>query len=429
MLYNKRKNKKEVFFLDLVSLLVLVAAIVLAFVCKVNTGLVAMAAALIIGRCAGVADKALLKSFDSNLFLMLLGVMYLFCIAQENKTLDVLAKKAISLCKGNVKLFPIIMFVVAAVLSAIGPGLISVTALVAAISVALAKQSGIDPIKLLPFGTLGSFAGGLSPITPSGLVAISKAEEAGILGLGVPLMVKMAITCTAFAVILYFFVFKWHKEKSCQNATEQSEKIPAFSGKQWLTLAGIVVVAALATFFNINVGLSSFAVAVVLTVCKAADESVVMKKVPWNTLIMITGVGILISLVTDLGGIDLLRTALSKIMGVKTASAIMTVLAGVMSWFSSASGVVMPTLIPTVPGITETLTGASAMDITVGLCIGAHMAALSPLSSCGGLMLSAYSSSEGVTAEERNRTFVKLFIMSATGVLFAAVLALLGLYR
>lgn len=415
--------------MDLISLLVLVAAIVIAFVCKVNTGLVAMSAALIIGRIAGVADKALLKSFDSNLFLMLLGVMYLFCIAQENKTLDLLAKKSIALCRGNVKLFPIIMFVVAAVLSAIGPGPISITALVAAISVALAKQSGIDPIKLLPFGTLGSFAGGLSPITPSGLVAISKAEEAGILGMEMPLMVKMAITCTAFAVILYFFVFKWHKEKNRQDAAQQNEKIPAFSGKQWLTLAGIVVVAALATIFNVNVGLSSFAVAVVLTVCKAADESVVMKKVPWNTLIMITGVGILISLVTDLGGIDLLRTALSKIMGVKTASAIMTVLAGVMSWFSSASGVVMPTLIPTIPGLTQTLAGANATEIAVGLCIGAHMAALSPLSSCGGLMLSAYSSSEGVTVEERNRVFVKLFIMSATGVLFAAALALVGLYR
>ena len=49
-----------------------------------------------------------------------------------------------------------------------------------------------------------------------------------------------------------------------------------------------------------------------------------------------------------------------------------------LSWFSSASGVVMPTLIPTVPGITQVLQGASAMDIAVGLCIGAHMAALSP---------------------------------------------------
>ena len=419
---------KNLLSADLVSLVVLVAAIVIAFVCKVNTGLVAMVAALIVGRIFGVADKTLLKSFDSSLFLMLLGVMYLFGIAQENNTLDLLAKKVIALCRGKVALFPIAMFLLAAVLSGIGPGLISVTALVAVMSVALAKQSGIEPIKLLPFGTLGSFAGGLTPMTPSGMVALNNATASGIDGIVWPLALNMALTCVLFSVGLYFFVFKWHKQKSVKPNGDAAEKTPPFTLKQWLTLIGILLVAILA-ILQVNVGLASFAVAVVLTILKCADESKVIKRVPWNTLVMITGVGILISLVTDLGGIDLLSSLLQKLMGMRTAAAIMTVLAGVMSWFSSASGVVMPTLIPTVPGIVENLSGVSALGITVGLCIGAHMAALSPLSSCGGLMLAAYSSSENVTEKERNRTFVHLFIMSASGVLFAALLALVGLYR
>lgn len=424
-------QERMYFDMDFISLIVLVVAIAAAFIFKANTGLVAMMAALILGRCTGIADKWLVQQFDSNLFIMLLGVMYLFSIAQENKTLDLLSKKVLALCKGNVKLFPLIMFLLAAVLSAIGPGLISVSALVAALSVALAKQCGINPIKLLPFGTLGAFAGGLSPITPSGLVAINVAAEHGIVGLEAPLMIKMALTQALYAVILYFLVFKWQKEKNIPVAAEgaQEEKIPSFSVKQWMTLGGIAVVAVLATVFSINVGLASFAVAVVLTVLKAADEGAAMKRVPWNTLIMITGVGILISLVTELGGIDLLSEALSKLMGPKTASAIMTVLAGVMSWVSSASGVVMPTLIPTVPGIAATMQGANVMEIVVGVCIGAHLAALSPLSSCGGLMLSAYSSSEGVTAKDRNRVFAQLFAMSAAGVVFGGLLALLGLYR
>ena len=417
--------------MEIVSLIVLVAAIAAAFIFKANTGLVAMMAALILARCAGMTDKWLVNQFDSNLFIMLLGVMYLFCIAQENKTLDLLSRKVLALCKGKVKRFPLIMFLLAAVLSAIGPGLISVSALVAALSVALAKQSGIEPIKLLPFGTLGAFAGGLSPITPSGIVAIGVSAENGITGLEAPLMIKMALTNVLYAAILYFFVFKWQKEKNLPVAADgaQAEKIPAFSAKQWMTLAGIVIVAVLATVFSVNVGLASFAVAVVLTVCKAADEGAAMKRVPWNTLVMISGVGILISLVTELGGIDLLSKALSSLMGPKTASAIMTVLAGVMSWVSSASGVVMPTLIPTVPSIAATMQGANVMEIVVGLCIGAHLAALSPLSSCGGLMLSAYSSSEGVTAKDRNRVFAQLFAMSAAGVAFGGLLALLGLYR
>lgn len=417
--------------MNLVSLLVLVAAIAVAFIFKSNTGLVAMMAALILARCAGITDKWLVNQFDSSLFIMLLGVMYLFCIAQENKTLDLLSKKVLALCKGKVKLFPLIMFLLAAVLSAIGPGLISVTALVAALSVALAKQCGIHPIKLLPFGTLGSFAGGLSPITPSGIVAIGVAAEHGIVGMEAPLMIKMALTNVLYAAILYFFVFKWHKEKNVAQAGKgvEKEEIPPFTAKQWMTLGGITAVAVLTTVFSLNVGLASFSVAVVLTVFKAADEGAAMKRVPWNTLIMITGVGILISLVTELGGIDLLSKALSNLMTPRTASAIMTVLAGVMSWVSSASGVVMPTLIPTVPGIAATMQDVNIIEIVVGLCIGAHLAALSPLSSCGGLMLSAYSSSEGVTAKDRNRVFAQLFIMSAAGMAFGGLLALLNLYR
>lgn len=416
--------------MDLVALIVLCAAIIAAFVLKVNTGLVAITAALILARFSGVSDNWLLKSFDSSLFLMLLGVMYLFCIAQENKTLDLLARKVLALCKGKVRLFPPILFLLAAVLSAIGPGIISVSALMAVLAVALARQTNTDPVKLLPFGTLGSFAGGLSAITPSGIVAINTAAASGITGLELPLMIRMSMTNVLFSVILYFFVFKWHKHKDLPVTGDKPEnRIPPFNVGQSMTLAGIVLVAVLSAFFNVNVGLAAFAVSVVLTVFRAADENVAMKKVPWNTLIMITGVGILISLVTELGGIDLLSRILSGLMGVKTASAIMAFLAGVMSWFSSASGVVMPTLIPTVPTIAATIEGVNALEMVIGLCIGAHMAALSPLSSCGALMLSAYSSSDEVTAKDRNRVFAQLFIMSAAGVVFTALLALLGLYR
>lgn len=414
--------------MDLISLLVLCAAIVLAFIFKVNTGFVAVAASLILCRVNGLADKWLLGAFDSNLFLMLLGVMYLFCIAQENKTLELLAKKILALCKGRMKLFPLILFVLSAVLSAVGPGIISVTALMAALIVALAKEAGTHPMRLLPFGTLGSFAGGLSPITPSGIVAISKANEAGISGLDMPLSVMMILTTVLYSAILYFFVYKWHKHKTINKTEADAQQIPAFTLHQWLTLAGIIVTALLTALLKINVGLAAFAVSVVLTVVGAANEGAALKKLPWGTLVMITGVGMLISVVTELGGITLLSTALSKLMGQATATAIITVLAGVMSWFSSASGVVMPTLIPTVPTIAAGLQNVTPLALTIGLCIGAHMAALSPLSSCGGLMLAAYSSDSSVDAKDRNKVFVQLFVMSACGLLFAAALGLLGIY-
>ena len=52
--------------MDAVALLVFCATIVLAFVFKVNTGLIAIVAALVLSRFVNIGDKWLLNSFDSS---------------------------------------------------------------------------------------------------------------------------------------------------------------------------------------------------------------------------------------------------------------------------------------------------------------------------------------------------------------------------
>lgn len=417
--------------MDIVSLIVLCVALAIAFIFKINSGLVAIAFSLILALCTGIPNKFLISSFNSSLFLTLLGVMFLFSLAQENKTLELLSKKTFAACKGNTKILPIVMFFVPAIISAIGPGLISVTALISGIVISLAKEMKTPAIRLVPFGMLGAFAGGLSTITPSGIVAVNIAEANDITGVGSSMPWKMALTCLIYAVVLYFFVFKWHRVKRDTSFTEQqtvAEPIPAFSVQQIATLIGILVVAVVSAVTGINVGLVSFVVAVILVLFKVADEGAALKKTPWGTLVLITGVGILISLVTELGGIDLLSTGLRSLSTAKTAAPIMGILSGVMSWVSSASGVVMPTLIPTVPDMVQAVAGVNAVELVNCISIGANMAALSPLSTCGALMLAAYSSDESVTVKERNRMFAQLFILSACGVALTGLLALLGVY-
>ena len=418
--------------MDILSLILFCATLVIAFVFGVNSGIAAVAVSLVLSWIAGVPEKFLLSSFDSKMFLMLFGVMYLFSIAQENKTLELLSQKTFAMCRGNAKLLPIVIFLISAILSGIGPGLIAVTALIAVLIVALAKEINVPAIHLAPFGLLGSFAGGLTPITPSGVVAITSAEKSGVFGVDFILPYKMAITCTAYAVILYFFVFKWHKKTL--TGQQGATTTPPFSAKQIATLLGVLVVAVVATVCSIsdtlpdiNVGLLSLAVAVILTLFKVADEGAALKKVPWGTLIMITGMGIMISLVYDLGGIELLKNGLLALAGPKTVDAIMAVLSGVMSWFSSASGVVMPTLFPVGAEMATAMDGVDAIGVVTAVGIGSHLAAMSPLSSCGGLMLAAYSSSD-ITAAERNKMFLQLFLLSGFGVLFGGILALCGLY-
>lgn len=87
----------------------LLLAIMLGFIRKMNTGLLCIAFALLLGRMAGISDAEIIKGFNASLFLMLLGVTYLFSLAQINGSLDLLAQKVISLAGKRVYLIPIII--------------------------------------------------------------------------------------------------------------------------------------------------------------------------------------------------------------------------------------------------------------------------------------------------------------------------------
>jgi len=168
-------------------------------------------------------------------------------------------------------------------------------------------------------------------------------------------------------------------------------------------------------------------VGAVLSLLKVASEEKAIKSVSLGTLIMICGMGMLIEQMLALGGIQLLSDTLSRFTTPRLAAAVMTLLGGVLSWFSSASGVVMPTLIPTVPGIAAAV-GAGEAAMIIGICIGAHAAATSPLSSCGAMSLAAYSSMTGADEQKRSKMFARLFYISIGGVAFVTVLGGLGLY-
>ena len=100
----------------LLSLGFLLLAIMLGFIRKMNTGLLCIAFALLLGRMAGISDAEIIKGFNASLFLMLLGVTYLFSLAQINGSLDLLAQKVISLAGKRVYLIPIIIYVLTKVI-------------------------------------------------------------------------------------------------------------------------------------------------------------------------------------------------------------------------------------------------------------------------------------------------------------------------
>ena len=100
--------------LAIVSLICLIAAIALGFFFKVNIGIIAVGAALVLGKLSGIEDGTILKYFNSTLFMRLLGVLLLFSIAQANGTIEKLTRRAVYSMRKIPRLIPILIFIISA---------------------------------------------------------------------------------------------------------------------------------------------------------------------------------------------------------------------------------------------------------------------------------------------------------------------------
>lgn len=219
----------------------------------------------------------------------------------------------------------------------------------------------------------------------------------------------------------------WFRREKKSEAVAERESIPHFNSKQLLTLAGFAVLIIGSAFFKRNVGLLAFAIGIFLILVGAADEKKVFQAISWSTLLMVTGFGMLMNIVISIGGVELLSNALASVMTPKTATAIQGLTAGIMSWFSSAIGVVWPTMIPTV-GNVATNVGVSPVGLISIMCLTASFAGLSPASTGGGLIMAAASSDPDFDKEKENKLFLTLFAVSAVCLFLLVLAALLGLY-
>lgn len=421
--------------IEVVLLLALVLAIFLGFKLGVNTGIVSIAFAYIFGFFVYEPSKAdpevlvalsskaakastLISGWPSKLFFILLGMTLLFSIARSNGSLELLARKAVYLTKGNTMLAPIVFFIFPTILAAIGPGNIAVCALVLPIGMAVAKEMKINPLLMAAMVIAGSNAGGLSPLAPTGIIASDLSKAAGFENIGNHIFMQMVIAQAILAAVLYVVLGGYKKQKGNDI---NLEKPASFNKKQWLTICVIIAVVVLIIVFNFNIGFAGFIGSAVLLLFQAADQKDSIAGVPWSTLILVCGVGVLVKVITIGGGIDLLTQALESLMNEKTAGAIVAIIGGLMSAVSSASGVVMPTLIPTVPGLVESL-GVAGPTLITGIVLGAHMVTNSPLSTLGALAMA--SADESIDHE---KFFAQLLILGFGGVLFGALLIFIGI--
>lgn len=407
-----------------VSLIVLVIVVAIGFIKKVNIGFLSIGAAMLLGMAGGMSSKEIVAGFDTSLFVTLVGVTFLFGMASINGTLELISKKIIALVGRRTFLIPILMFFLSAGISALGPGHIAAGILMTTFAVYLALEMKINPFATALYAKLGANAGCASPLSLTGVLAKGLSEPLGYSGFGVHLFATTLISGFVFTLVVYV-IYKGYKV-TAENPMKLSE-LPKFNKKQLFTILVMAVLVILCIGFQMDVGTLAFVGAAILVLTGCVDEKKGIKNIPWGTLLMITGVGVLVNVMDTLGGISLISDFLMSVMTKATAVPIMAATSGILSWVSSTTGVVMPTLYPVAAEIASNI-GANYVELISAITATSFAAAISPLSTGGAIILSSYSAAKELEIEEQNRLFKTLFLLSVANVAINVVLAALGVF-
>jgi Na+/H+ antiporter NhaD/arsenite permease-like protein len=377
------------------SLAALGVAITLSMVTEINVGVISLALAWIVGVFFGGMPLAqVIGTFPVQLFLTLAGVTLLFGMATTNGTLERLAARAVSVCRGNAGLIPVMFFTIAVVLSSVGPGNISTAAILAPMAMATAGRASIPPFLMALMVGNGAQAGALSPFAPTGVIVNGIMERMGLGGVEMAtyvnnLLAHVVVTFVAYTVFGGLALFR----RSGVDGHEPTMSEP-FTPVHYGTLLVLATVVIGVVGWDLQVGMAALTGAAVLSLAGAANEKDAIKRMPWGVVLMVCGVTVLIGVLEKTQGMALFSDLLAKISTPGSATFVVALVTGAVSVYSSTSGVVLPAFLPTVPGLVERLGGGDVLAIASAMSVGGHLVDLSPLSTIGALCIAALPSTE-----------------------------------
>jgi di/tricarboxylate transporter len=382
-----------------ISLAALLLVMVVSCTSTVNAGLLSIALAWILGIYVAAAFgqplemKQLVAGFPTDLCLTLIGVTLLFSQAQVNGTLDKVAQLAVRGCRGDLGLIPLMFFLLTAILSSIGAGNIAGSALMAPLAMTMAQRVGIPAFLMAIIVAHGALAGALSPISPTGIIADKLMQnELGLSGFEIRLYVYNLLANALVGLGGYLVLGGWRLfgRKHIESDTlPEGSAVERWSRANVATLVVIILLIVGVILFKVHVGMGAFAAAVLLTLLRAADERKSMQLIPWGVILMVCGVTVLTSLLEKTGGLDRFAQVVSRVSTPHSVTGVIALLSGVLSVYSSTSGVVLPALLPTVPKLLEQLGGGNPFAVACSVVVAGHLVDSSPLSTIGALCIAS----------------------------------------
>ncbi|MFC8125814.1 SLC13 family permease [Streptomyces sp. NPDC057302] len=387
---------------ELISILVLVVVFVIATTRSINMGALAFAAAFVVGELVADLDAdGIFAGFPGDLFVVLVGVTYLFAIARANGTTDWLVHASIRLVRGRIVLIPWVMFVITAALTAIGAVSPAAVAIVAPIALSFAARYGISPLLMGAMVVHGAQGGGFSPISIYGSIVNGIMEREKLPGNEVALFLASLVVNVIIAGVV-FVLFGGLKlgrlgtveaqDGAAGAGPEEAKSAESGPGSRLdpakiATLAALVALVVAVLAFDLDAGLSAITLAVILSAFWPDSSRKAVGEIAWPTVLLICGVLTYVGVLEEMGTIDWAGEGVSDIGVPLLAALLLCYIGALVSAFASSVGI-MGALIPlAVPFLAQGEIGAVGM--IAALAVSATVVDVSPFSTNGALVLAA----------------------------------------
>ena len=423
--------------MTLLIVLALALSIGLGYVTKINIGFFTIVSAYLIG-CFGMGLKPseLIELWPVKIFFIIFAVTLFYNFALANGALEKLASHLLHKCRKFPQLLPLAIFFASTIIAALGAGFYTVLAFMAPITLLLCRKTNMSMIIGGMAVNYGALAGANFMTSQSGIIFRSLMENAGINAqTGFTYATGIFITTLIIPIVVLGLYTLWNRKSN--SIQIEDIKPEAFDSKQKKSLFLIVLMMAIVLIFpilnllvpdnstihflnsKIDIAFIAIIFSLISLLMKLADEKKVITLVPWGTLIMICGVGMLIALGVKLGIITTLSEWLAHNVPIWMIPILLCLISAVMSIFSSTLGVVTPTLFPIVPAI-ALASGINPLILFICIVVGAQSSSISPFSSGGSLIMGSAPSDM-----DKNELFNQLLFKAIPIGVVAAIVAVL----
>jgi di/tricarboxylate transporter len=427
------------------SIIILAVMFLLATVLPLNMGALAFVGAFLLGSVVlGMSTTEIFANFPGALFLTIVGVTYLFAIAQNNGTIDLLVRGAVRMVGSKVALIPWVMFAITAVITAVGALSPAAVAIIAPIALSFAAKHKISPLMMGMMVIHGAQAGGFSPIavygvTVNGIIAKTELDANPMAIFLASFFFNLAIAVVLFIVLGGSKLLSTRAGRAVEKAAESrmavsvgaraagvtlrgsgSDISPAgvsskgtsggsatssakSSGSsaageaqasangaratvpQLVTVAGLIALAVISLGFKVDVGFVSITIAVILALVSPAAQKGAVNKISWSTVLLICGMLTFVGVLEEAGTIKFVSDGVATLGMPLLAALLICYIGGVVSAFASSTAILAALIPLAVPFLATGEIGA--VGVIAALAVASTIVDVSPFSTNGALVL------------------------------------------